>query len=257
MTGLQVLLLLLSVVAATYAQVLTGFAFVLVLLGLAGALELASLPDLANVATVLSLLSAVVTLRGADMRYDASALRNTAIGGLVGIVAGVMLLSWLSTNVVVVLRLALGITIMGCAVSMLLPSAAKAQLSGAAGFRAVGALSGLLTGLFATGGPPLVYYYYRQPMPANTIRATLLAILAVMSAVRLAVTVAAGEFSVLALELSVLTAPAALAASWLLRARPPGWSPRVVLVAVCALLLMMGAAIALPAARAGWALAAS
>ena len=254
MTGLQVLLLLLSVVAATYAQVLTGFAFVLVLLGLAGALDLASLPDLANVATVLSLLSAVVTLRGADMKYNPSAFRNTIAGGLVGIVAGVVLLAWLSTNVAVVLRLALGITIMGCAVSMLLPSTAKSQLSSAAGFRAVGLLSGLLGGLFATGGPPLVYHYYRQPMGVNTIRATLLAILAAMSAMRLVVTIAAGEFSVLALKLSLLAAPAALGASWLLRSRPPGWSPRAVLVAVCTLLLIMGAAIALPAARAGWAL---
>lgn len=49
MSGAQVALFIAFVVVATLAQGLTGFAFVLVLLGLAGLFQLAPVTDLANV----------------------------------------------------------------------------------------------------------------------------------------------------------------------------------------------------------------
>ena len=58
MSGAQVALFIAFVVVATLAQGLTGFAFVLVLLGLAGLFQLAPVTDLANVATTLAVLGA-------------------------------------------------------------------------------------------------------------------------------------------------------------------------------------------------------
>lgn len=58
MTLWQTALFLLCVALASCAQSLSGFAFALILLGLAGLFELAPLADLANVATVLALVNA-------------------------------------------------------------------------------------------------------------------------------------------------------------------------------------------------------
>lgn len=247
MTLTQTALFLLCVALATCAQSLSGFAFALILLGLAGLLELAPLADLANVATVLALANALVALRGADRQLDGPALRDLTLGGLAGILLGVLLLGWLSLNVTLLLRMLLGLTVMACAVIVLLQTAALRERSSANSFRLWGALAGLLTGLFATGGPPLVYHFYRQPMALKTVRDTLVATLALSSLLRLAVVVPAGQFSANALKLSLLAAPLVFGLSWWLERHPPGWSRRAVLRLVCALLLLTGVGLFVPA----------
>ena len=68
MSGAQVALFIAFVVVATLAQGLTGFAFVLVLLGLAGLFQLAPVTDLANVATTLAVLGAAgAALKGGGL----------------------------------------------------------------------------------------------------------------------------------------------------------------------------------------------
>ena len=108
-------------------------------------------------------------------------------------------------------------------------------------------LSGLLTGLFATGGPPLVYQLYRQPMGLKTIRDTLVASLAVSSLARLTMVLVSGQFSGNALRLCLLAAPLVFSLSWWLERHPPGWSRQAVLKLVCLLLLLTGIALIVPA----------
>jgi uncharacterized protein len=247
MTLLQAALFLLCVALATCAQSLSGFAFALVLLGLAGLLELAPLADLANVATVLALANALVALRGAHRQLDVRAFRDITLGGIAGILLGVVLLGWLSVNVTLALRLLLGLTVIACAVVVLMETAALRERSSAGSFRLWGAVSGLLTGLFATGGPPLVYHFYRQPLALKTVRDTLVATLAASSLLRLAMVIPAGQFSVNALKLSLLAAPLVFGLSWWLERHPPGWSRTAVLRLVCALLLLTGIGLAVPA----------
>lgn len=247
MTLWQTALFLVCVALATCAQSLTGFAFALILLGLAGLFELAPLADLVNVATVLGLASALIALHGSTRTLDRAAFRDLSVGGIAGIVAGLLLLGWLSVNVVLALRLLLGVTVVACAVVVLLEAAALRQRSSAGAFRAWGALSGLLTGLFATGGPPLVYHLYRQPMELKAVRDTLVATLAASSAARLLIVLPAGQFSINALKLSLLAAPLVFALSWWLEKHPPGWSRPAVLRLVCALLLLTGAGLIIPA----------
>lgn len=247
MTLLQAALFLLCVALATCAQSLSGFAFALVLLGLAGLLELAPLADLANVATVLALANALVALRGAHRQLDVPAFRDITLGGIAGILLGVVLLGWLSVNVTLALRLLLGLTVIACAVVVLMETAALRERSSAGSFRLWGAVSGLLTGLFATGGPPLVYHFYRQPLALKTVRDTLVATLAASSLLRLAMVIPAGQFSVNALKLSLLAAPLVFGLSWWLERHPPGWSRAAVLRLVCALLLLTGIGLAVPA----------
>jgi len=247
MSLLQTALFLLCVALATCAQSLTGFAFALILLGLAGLLELAPLADLANVATVLGLANALVALRGAGRALDVPAFRDITLGGVAGILLGVVLLGWLSSNVTLVLRVLLGLTVIACALVVLMETVALRERSSANAFRLWGAVSGLLTGLFATGGPPLVYHFYRQPMALKTVRDTLVATLAASSLLRLLMVLPTGQFSGNALKLSLLAAPLVFGLSWWLERHPPGWSRAAVLRLVCGLLLLTGAGLIVPA----------
>ncbi len=252
MTLEQGALFLACVAVATAAQALTGFAFALILLGLAGVFELAPLADVANVATVLALANAAVALRGQRRLVDAAVLRQSVLGMGVGIIAGVWLLGWLSANVVLVLRVLLGVTVIGCAVSVLVQGSALRDRSSPASFTFWGAMSGLLSGLFAAGGPPLVYQYYRQPLSLDVVRGTLVASLAASSLARLALVLPTGQFSLHAMQLCLLAAPLVVLVTWLLERFPPGWSRRGVLRLVCALLLLTGVGLiwpALPTAR--------
>ncbi len=250
MTGWQIAGFLLCVALATCAQNVTGFALALLLLGLTSLFNLAPLPDVANVATVISLLNAAIVLRGTRKSLDWAMLRATVTGSLFGVAAGVVLLAWLNANVVVVLRLLLGLVVIGCAIVVLMQARPLARRSSNASFHAFGLLSGVLGGLFSVSGPPLVYQFYRQPMDVDAVRDTLVAALAMSGLLRLAMVVPSGQFSARSLELCLLAAPLAIAISWWLKRHPPRWPRPAVLKLVCALLLVTGVGLVAPALQA-------
>lgn len=238
------------VALAACAQGITGFALALILLGLTGLFELAPLPDAANVATVLSIATALVALRGTGRSLDWSIWRPTVAGSLFGVAAGVALLAWLNANVVMALRLLLGLVVVACAVVVLVRAQPRAQRSSRVSFNGFGFLSGLLGGLFSASGPPLVYHFYRQPVPVATVRDTLLASLSAGAVLRLAMVLASGQFSAHALRLCLLSLPPALAITWWMRAHPPAWPREGVLKIVCALLVVTGVGLIGPALQA-------
>jgi len=243
----QGIVFLLCVALATWTQALTGFAFGLILLGLVGVLHVVPLEDAVNAANLLSLVQAWAALRGgARKSVDLQVLRDTMSGSVVGVAAGVILLGWLSGSVVEMLRLLLGLTILACAGLLLLQARPRAQRSPQWVFRAVGMVSGLMSGLFSTSGPPLVYHFYRQPMTPVSVRHTLVACFAFSSLVRLAMVVPSGQFGLNALYLSLFAAPLVIGVTHWVRRRPPAWSPRVVRAVVCTLLVVAGLALAGP-----------
>ncbi|HEX2546593.1 MAG TPA: TSUP family transporter [Ramlibacter sp.] len=247
MSGWQVAGFLLCVVVATCAQSITGFALVLILLGLASLFELAPLSDVANVGSVLALATVAVALRGPRKALDTGILRSSIAGSVFGIAAGVALLVWLQANVVMLLRLLLGIVVIGCAVVVLVRAEPLARRSSHASFAGFGFLAGVLGGLFSASGPPLVYQFYRQPIPLDSVRDTLVATLAAGSLIRLAMVVPAGQFTLDALLLSVLSLPVAMGVTWWLRRHPPAWKRETVLKIVCALLVVTGLGLVVPA----------
>lgn len=247
MTGWQVAGFLAVVALATCAQSITGFALALILLGLCGLFELAPLADVANVATVISLASAAVVLRGARKHVDMEILRPTIAGSVLGIAAGVTLLAWLSANVVLVLRLLLGVVVIACALVVLVQARPLAQRSSRGSFQRWGVLSGLLGGLFSASGPPLVYQFYRQPVSLDTVRDTMIATFAAGGLVRLAMVLASGQFGLRSLALSAMAVPVAMGLTWWMKRHPPAWDRKVVLKIVCALLVLTGAGLIGPA----------
>jgi len=247
MTGWEVAGFLLCVAIATCAQSITGFALALILLGLTGLFELAPLADVANVATVMSLFTAAIALRGTHGSLDWPIVRATFTGSVVGVAVGVALLAWLSSNVVMALRLLLGAVVIACAIIVLVRTHPLARRSSRASFQGFGFLSGVLGGLFSASGPPLVYQFYRQPLELDTVRDTLVATLAAGGVIRLAMVLASGQFGVRSLVLSALAVPLALAITWWLRRRPPPWPRETVLKLVCVLLVITGVGLIVPA----------
>jgi hypothetical protein len=250
MTAWQTAGFLACVALATCAQSVTGFALALILLGLTSLFDIAPLPEVANAATVLSLANAAIALRGVRGSLDRAIWRTTVSGSVAGYAIGVALLAWLNANVVMVLRLLLGIVVITCAVVVLRRTQPLAARSSRASFRAFGVLSGVLGGLFSASGPPVVYQFYRQPLDLDTVRDTLVATLAAGSLIRLAMVVPAGQFGARSLLLSALSVPVATGLTWWLRRHPPSWPRAAVLKIVCALLLVTGIGLVVPAVQA-------
>jgi uncharacterized protein len=250
MTSGQFVAFMGCVALASALQNITGFALALILLGLTGLFNLAPLPDIANVAMVLSLANAVMQLRGAHKSLQWSAWRETVAGSVFGVAAGVALLDWLSANVVMLLRLLLGIVVIACAIVVLRRTKPVETPSSRASFAGFGFLSGLLGGLFSASGPPLVYHYYRQPWQLQSLRDTLVASLSFGSLLRLLMVVPTGQFSTRAWWLSAASVPLVMAITWWSRRRPPGWPRETVLKVVCALLIVTGIGLIGPAAHA-------
>jgi uncharacterized protein len=246
-SGWEFAAFLACVALATCAQSITGFAMALILLGLTSLFELAPLPDVANVATVLSLASAAIALRGTRGSLDWGIWKPTVSGSVFGYGAGVALMAWLNANVVMVLRLLLGMVVIACAVIVLLRAAPLAQRSSRASFRGFGFVSGVLGGLFSASGPPLVYQFYRQPLSLDAVRDTLVAALATGSLIRLAMVVPAGQFTQRSLLLCAASVPLAIGLTWWLRLHPPAWRRETVLKIVCGLLTVTGIGLIVPA----------
>lgn len=241
---------LVCVVIATLAQRLTGFALALMLLGLTSLFQLEPLPDVANVASVLGLANAAIVLRTAHKSVDWAVFRATVGGTVLGVAAGVGVLGWLNADLVMVLRLLLGLVIVACALVVLMRTSLLPQRSSTASFTGYGLLSGVLGGLFSASGPPLVYQFYRQPMELDTVRDTLIAALATSSLLRLGMVLPTGQFSAHATVLSAYAVPVTMGITWWFHRHPPRWSRRAVLKLVCALLLVTGGGLIVPALHA-------
>jgi uncharacterized membrane protein YfcA len=242
----QYLLFLACVALATYAQTMTGFAFGLVLLGLSGVFQLASVSEVANVVSVLSLVNAAVTLARAKPQVNWSLMRPAMASSLVGVGAGVAALAWISGSMGVLLQLLLGCTILGCAVLLIARAQPLAHVSSRGSFVFFGAISGVLGGLFSSAGPPMVYHLYRQPLPLAAIRNSLLILFSLNAVVRLALVTGQGAFMASSFWLSLLALPVVIGVTWVARRYSTAGSMKTVKRMVFVLLLAAGMGLMVP-----------
>ncbi|NMM77896.1 TSUP family transporter [Acidovorax sp. SRB_24] len=243
----QYLLFFCLVALATFCQNLTGFAFGLILVGLAGATQLMPIADAANVACLLSLVNGVAYLRNHPFSPQWRLLRPMLASSVVGVAGGLVLLSWLSGHALNGLRLLLGVAIVGCAVALLLQKQVRTQMSGPASLWGAGVLSGLLGGLFATPGPPMVYHLYRQPLDRLLVRQCLFVIFITCTVLRLGVVVATGDLRWELVLVAALAFPVVTLVTWLHARHPPALPQRLVEWLVCLLLMLAGGSMLAPA----------
>ncbi|MFT4150720.1 MAG: TSUP family transporter, partial [Paracoccaceae bacterium] len=177
--------------AAAWTQTLTGFALGLILMGGCGLFGLLPLPEAALVTSVLVLVNGSIVLRQGWRQVDRQVLALTLAGTAPMLAIGFALLGWLAGQALWLLQLLLGLLIAGSALQLAARPQVRAQRSPAASFVAAGAAGGLLGGLFATAGPPIIWHLYRQPMTLGTLRVTLVAVFAINQALRLAIAAAA------------------------------------------------------------------
>jgi len=134
----------------------------------------------------------------------------------VGIAIGIPLGAWLlnTTDAQVILRV-LGWFLIGVGLLFIkLPPGGRITPPAVAA-PPTGLVSGLLTGLFGTGGPPLIIWYHLAAADKSTFRANLMTIFLLMTAVRVPSYLAGGLVTGPRLWSSLLVMPAVLFGAWL------------------------------------------
>ena len=225
---------------AAFCQNLTGFAFGLIFVGIAGATQLMSIADAANVACLLSIINGVSYLHAHRFEPNWGMLKPMLISSVIGVIGGVVLLHWLSGNALNGLRMLLGVVIVLCALLLLMQKKVQDQPSGAVSLWVAGLSSGLLGGLFATPGPPMVYHLYRQPLDRTLVRHCLFAMFISCSMLRAVMVAAEGQLNWAVLGWTAVAFPVVTGVTWWNARHPPALPLRLVEWLVCGLLILSG-----------------
>lgn len=228
------------VAGAVYAQALTGFALALILLGLIGVTNLVPLTDAVNATTIIGLCTAWTFLWRRRSLHVERLIVPTLVASAVGIVAGALVLTWLADTAYQVLRLILGVSIVACALSLWRTARPLPKLSSPGVFAATGGIAGLMAGMFAAPGPPLVYLLYRQPLSLARIQNALMVIFGLGTALRLVIVVPSGQFSLLSLQLAAEALPVVFVVTSFAAGAPSPLSPKLLKGLICALLIGTG-----------------
>lgn len=230
---------LLSFVAA-FVQTLTGFAFGLLLVGAVALTALMPLQEAAIIVSILTLVNAVVVLFRGWKNIAPRPLLMSVAGSIPMVVVGYALLEVLAENYLGILRIALGIIIIVSSILLIKRAHQLRKMSGALSFALWGAMGGIMSGLFSTAGPPLVFQFYRQPLAHHVIRETLVAVFAVGSTFRLTVVAISGDWNNAILLWVAVGFPCVVAATYLGRFCIPHVSIKLVRRLVVVLLWISG-----------------
>jgi len=218
------------------------------LLGFVSLLGVASVNDAANAASVLTAVNGWTHFRlYRNKPLPWQRLRPVLIMGAFGVLVGVFLLAWLSGHNLLLLKVLLGVTILGCGLLLLDQRRQRQTMSGPASFAVTGLFAGVLGGLFASAGPPLVYQMYRQPMPLDVIRQSLLLIFAMSACLRLVFVLVAGQFTLWSAVLAACCLPVVWTITRLQYRYPLKPNPTIMRRMVAVLLGISGLSLLLPA----------
>ena len=212
----------------------------LIVVGGAALLDVVSIAFAANIVSIVGLINIATALHRQYHHIDISAMLPATVGVLLLTGAGLYALLYLSANALAALEILLGSTILLASVILLLRPQPLARQSPRRAHFIVGAIGGLVNGLFSVGSPPLVLHLYRQPLPFPVIRATLLAIFGVMDLLRLGMVGATGHITREVFVVSALCVPVTVAVTLLTRRYPPLLSDLQMRRAGFVLLVIMG-----------------
>lgn len=233
--------------AGAWCQTLTGFALGLIVMSGTTLFGLLPLPVTAQIISVLVLLNGALVLWRDHRHADRQALAFAVAGAMPMIALGYWLLNWMAGSAVEWLRLILGVFIAVAALQLVRRPEPWAERSPAAAFAVAGASGGVMGGLFATSGPPLIWLLYRQPLALDAIRVTLVSYFVATQAWRLALTMADQSIDRLTLVALAGALPAIALGTWVARRFPPPVAPLVIRRGALALLFLSGVALVVTA----------
>ncbi|MDO5622153.1 MAG: TSUP family transporter [Paracoccus sp. (in: a-proteobacteria)] len=244
MTDLPTLLAVWAVVAfGAWVQVLAGFALGLFLMGAVTLFGLMPVALAAQVTSILVIFNAVMILSRDWRHTDRPALRLLLTAAIPGSVLGYAVMEYLSGESLDMLRLLLGLLIAGAALQLVRRPEPLAARSGPLGFLLSGGAGGIMGGMFATAGPPVIWQLYRQPIAQHTVRVTLVAFFFVTQAWRLVLAGATTGIAVPTLIAAAGAIPAVVLGTWLAQRFPPPLAPLTLRRAALALLFLNGVAL--------------
>jgi uncharacterized protein len=145
-------------------------------------------------------------------------------GQVLALGPGLWLLTTLDDGAQRWLGVLLGAFITAGALGMLLRPRPRRAVSSAVPTFVAGAAGGLLAGMFSASGPVLGWFGYRQPIPLDAIRTTLLACFGISTSLRTVLVGATGGLTEQVLMLAGFALPAVLLGTWLGRNLPPPFS---------------------------------
>jgi len=236
-----------AVFLGSYVQSVVGFAMGMIIVALAGASGVITLPELAAAVSIISFVNILLSLKGHLHSVNRVILPWMMAGQIPTIAVGVWIITVLDQQAQGLLQLLLGIFILLGSASMMIRPVALAQVSPSWACLVAGIGGGLSGGMFSASGPVIGWFTYRQPLELAVIRATMLAFFAVASSLRTVVVAVHGGITPDVLWLSLIALPFVTVGAWLGRVVPPNISDRAMKRAVFGLLLVMGAYIAISA----------
>ncbi|WP_017443947.1 sulfite exporter TauE/SafE family protein [Gayadomonas joobiniege] len=167
------------------SQTLSGFGFGLIVVGGFTLFDLLPLTSTAFLVSVLGFINCAGALFKAIHQVNKQVMLTLLLSMTPAMALGFYLLEFLSIEFEVWLKVVLGLSILACCLSMLLKNHQHEYQSKQSHFAIAGGLGGILGGLFAISGPPLVYLCYRQPWTLVTLRSTLLAVFGITALLRI------------------------------------------------------------------------
>jgi uncharacterized membrane protein YfcA len=245
-----VVALLLCITFGTYFQTVTGFGVGMIVMGAASGFDLAPLPLVAAVVSLMALVNSAVALHGKLDLIDWPAARAVLLGVVPAIVAGVLMLDYLSASAADILKLILGAVIAFSGVMFSLRPTPRETRSSNRSFFASGVAAGLFGGMFGMSGPPVIFHFYRQPMAPATVRAMLLLIFAFTSASRTVFVGLTGGLTRDVWLLSALAVVLVTLATIAGRRYPPPINPRAMRRLAFSFLILIGLGLMASAANA-------
>lgn len=177
--------LLCAIALGSYIQTITGFAFGLVFISCVTTLNTLDLENATMISCLLALINTVVALGRRERHSLKKQVLIILLFALPFVYIGYKVLTFLDANHISLIKYILSTVIILASLLLLAPPKPGRDVSAAPVFAFFGSLAGLLGGLFATSGPPLIFQFYRQNLPVTQIRDSLLMIFAVLSTARL------------------------------------------------------------------------
>ncbi|AJP56387.1 hypothetical protein UC34_04015 [Pandoraea vervacti] len=234
---------------ATYFQTVTGFGLGMIVLGGASAFGLASVASVAILVSLVTLVNSALALPGTLHLVDWRAVRAATLGIVPSVVVGVLLFDYLNGTASNVLHLLLGAVVLYGGIGSAIRPAPRPERSGETGFFFSGIFGGLLSGMFGISGPPLIFYFYRQPLTLVQIRCALILLFAVTASIRTAYSAFAGQLPAAMGWQAAIALPVVTFATLFARRHPPPLSATMTRRVAFLTLILLGAHLVVSAVR--------